>query len=68
VLLKDMAVCLWNLHPWNEAAACHKNAVEQGCPVVRDCTRNVAYLLDRLKQYEATTYEEALAVCKRGVL
>jgi tetratricopeptide (TPR) repeat protein len=74
VLLNDMAICHKRLHQWNEAVACHKEAVEHrrnlhgtNHPRYATALTNLAYLFDELKQYEEAIprYEEALVICKR---
>jgi tetratricopeptide (TPR) repeat protein len=70
-LLNDMALCHENLHQWNEAVACYKEAVEHnrnlfGSNHPEYATRlwNLAQSFGQLKQFEEAIprLEEALAI------
>jgi tetratricopeptide (TPR) repeat protein len=74
VLLGRMAVCHKQLHQWNKAVACNKEAVELAHnlfsinhPFYAAALTNLAYLFDELKQYEEAIprYEEGLIIYQR---
>ena len=71
LVLNSMALCHQKLHQWNEAVACHKEAVEHirnlhgsSHPDYATALYNLAMLFADLKQYEEAIprFEEALAI------